>query len=139
VTLAAKVFGDMERQLEFAGAHRVRGEERLVGAPLGIRVDRTHAASAVLVDGSKIDAHAGSRQAGRSIEDVRCKRTHPGCHTSLACLMVAGCCGGRSLVPDAPDRCPIYSNGIRGATCGGRTIGGSARASRAAPQGRPRC
>ena len=74
---AAKVVGHVERELELAGTHGIRREERLIGAPLGIRVDGAHARCPMLVERSEIDAHPGRGRAGRSVEDVRRERSHP--------------------------------------------------------------
>ena len=49
-TVAAKIFRDVKRQLEFAGAHRLVGQQRLIGSSVGVGMERLDQPRSASVD-----------------------------------------------------------------------------------------
>lgn len=95
----AKIPGDVKRELEFADAHRVIGEQRRRRTTFRIGVNRSNRANDPGFDGGEVDAHARSRRSVRGIENVRRELAHR--HRSLGAAIAPGSSKPRSLRHDA--------------------------------------
>ena len=75
-TVAAKIIRDVKGQLEFAGAHGVIGQQRLIGSSFGVGVQRLDQSRSASVDPREVDAHSGSRPAVGGVEHVGRELAH---------------------------------------------------------------
>ena len=75
-TLLAKILGDMKLDLVAARDHGLGGEQRLVGASVGVGAQRLDQAPAFAVNDGKINAHAGGGAARRGVQYVCGESSH---------------------------------------------------------------